>query len=269
MTIKAAALCDGEWMLFMDADAHLAPGTLKRAISFAEQSALDCVSVMPQVGPAGLVGDAVFDVSLALMSNGGRLREVRDAASRQVAANGAFILVRKAAFDRTPGFDWLRLEVADDFGLVLMLKSHGARCDIVNGGGEVKLEWYASFGEMSRAMQKNFYAIMARISLLRSIALSMFAMWMALFGLAALLPVGLALRAIAVVGVAALTTATVLAARVTGRARGAAFLWPVGFLGIAWMALRSGVIGHHIGGIAWRGVVYPSALLAAHQRVRV
>ena len=107
MTIEGAALCDGEWMLFMDADAHLAPGTLKRAISFAEQSALHCVSVVPQVGPAGLVGDAVFDVSLALMSNGGRLREVRDAASRQVAATGAFILVRKAAVATLVAFTWL------------------------------------------------------------------------------------------------------------------------------------------------------------------
>jgi hypothetical protein len=97
----------------------------------------------------------------------------------------------------------------------------------------------------------------------------MFALWMALFGLGALLPVGLALRSIALVGVAALTAATVLAAGATGRARSVAFLWPLGFLGIAWMALRSGVIGHRIGGIAWRGVVYPSALLAAHQRVRV
>jgi hypothetical protein len=42
----------------------------------------------------------------------------------------------------------------------------------------------------------------------------------------------------------------------------------MGFLGMAWMSLRAGFIGCRIGGIEWRGVVYPSTLLASHQRVR-
>jgi cellulose synthase/poly-beta-1,6-N-acetylglucosamine synthase-like glycosyltransferase len=90
------ARCDGEWLLFMDADAHLGRHTVKRALTYAEQNGLDCLSVVPEVRSAGLVGDAVFNVSLAIMSGGGRLRKVRDPKSRHVAATGAFILVRKS-----------------------------------------------------------------------------------------------------------------------------------------------------------------------------
>jgi hypothetical protein len=42
----------------------------------------------------------------------------------------------------------------------------------------------------------------------------------------------------------------------------------LGNLLIAWMLLRSTVIGARIGGIEWRGVRYPSAALSAGRRVR-
>ncbi len=266
---KGVAQSTGDWLLFMDADAHLSGQALKRAISYADAQHVDCLSVVPQIATCGFVGDAVFDVSLALLSGNGRLRTVRDPKSRHVAATGAFILVRRAAFAKTPGFSWLRLEVADDFGLALMIKSHGGTCDIINGRGEVTLEWYSSFAEMTRMMQKNVFAIVAGFSLVRAIAAAALAAWMPLSLLALALPVDPALHLIPLTGAGCMTLATVLAARATGRSLLPALCWPIGFVGTAWMALRSGIVGHRIDGIQWRGVVYPSALLKAHQRVRM
>lgn len=194
---------------------------------------------------------------------------MRDPKSRHVAATGAFILVRRTALAKTPGFSWLRLEVADDFGLALMIKSHGGTCDIINGRGEVTLEWYSSFGEMTRMMQKNVFAIVAGFSFARAIAVAALAAWVPLSLLAFALPVDPALHLIPLTGAVCMTLATVLAARATGRSLLPALCWPIGFFGTAWMALRSGIVGHRIGGIQWRGVVYPSRLLKAHQRVRM
>ncbi len=264
---EGVARADGEWILFMDADTHLGPSTLKRAIAHCEDQKLDCLSVIPEVAPAGLVADAVFDVSLALLSNQGRLHAVSDPESRHVAATGAFILVRKSRFDQTPGFEWLRLEVADDFGLVMLMKTHGGRCAIINGAGEVALEWYADFGDMTRAMQKNFFAVMSRFSLARAIALAMVSAWFALYGLALLVPAPIAAQALTLLGLLSMTAATAIASSRTGRKPG--ILWPIGFLAMAFMALRAGIIGWRIGGIQWRGVLYPSALLAPNQKVRV
>jgi hypothetical protein len=118
-------------------------------------------------------------------------------------------------------------------------------------------------------MQKNLFAIAAGFSLLRAIGVAALAAWMPLSLLALALPVEPILHLIPVTGAACMTLATVLAARATGRSLLPALCWPIGFFGTAWMSLRSGVVGHRIGGIQWRGVVYPSAVLKAHQRVRL
>lgn len=120
---------DGEWLLFMDADVHLAPSALRQAVAEAEHHGLDLLTVVPTIESAGRLSGAIFGLSLAILSVGGRLERVRDPRSPAVAATGAFILVRRAALARTPGFEWLKLEVADDFGLCLLVKSHGGRCD--------------------------------------------------------------------------------------------------------------------------------------------
>lgn len=260
---------DGEWLLFMDADVHLAPDALRRAIADAERHGLDLLTVVPTIESAGRLAGAIFGLSLAILSAGGRLTRVSDPRSPAVAATGAFILVRRAALARTPGFAWLKLEVADDFGLCLLIKSHGGRCDIVNGAGAVRLEWYASFREMRVAMQKNLFAILGRFSQLRMAGLALVFTWLGLAPAAILAPVPAWARAIPLLGLAGLVASVALASRVTARARSGAILAPLACLGMSWMVVRAAWVGWRLGGIVWRGVRYPTALLAANQRVRV
>ena len=135
----------------------------------------------------------------------------------QVRATGAFILVRRKAFDETPGFSWLKLEVSDDFGMCLMIKEHGGTCAIVNSRGEVALEWYSDFGEMTRSLQKNFFAITGRFSLARCLFQAAVMAWFGLAPLAMLLDVSPALFAIPLAGMFGSITSSVYASKVTGR----------------------------------------------------
>ena len=263
------AEADGDWLLFCDADTELAPTALPRAIAYAERKRLDFLTVIPTIGPAGFVGDAVFSFSVSLIHAAARTWAVADPQSDAVAGCGAFLLVRRAALDHTPGLDWLRLEVADDFGLCLLLKSHGGRCDIVNGRDEVSLVWYASFGEMSRSMQKNFFAILGGFSVLRCLALALLFGWLALFPLAGLLaPTAVAPWAVAALGEIAFVAAMLIGSRWTGRSWRGALVPPLGLLATSYMIARAGLVGWRIGGIEWRGVCYPSAELKRRQRVR-
>jgi hypothetical protein len=66
---------------------------------------------------------------------------------------------------------------------------------------------------------------------------------------------------------AAFITGAVLFGVWTGRAPLYPALFPsVALLLLAFLSVRAGVLGHHMGGILWRGVHYDSALLKSVQR---
>ncbi len=264
----ATETADGEWLLFMDADTHLEAGTLRRAISYMDRDGVDFLSVLPQTRSAGWLGDAAFHVAYAMLCLTSRPWKIRDARSKAIAATGAFMLARKSVFDQTPGFEWLKLEVGDDFGLCLMMKEHGGRCDFLCGRGAVSLTWYASFREMSHAMQKNFFAITGRFSPARMTIQIAVLVWLALFPLLALSGPPWLLAA-ALAGLAMQIASAALGALWSGRTLAPSLLAPLGLLLTAYIVGRAAIVGVRQGGISWRGVLYPSELLKPAQRVKL
>jgi len=261
---------DGEWLLFADADAHLGPDTLRKCISHADAERIDFLSVVPHIASAGFLGDTVFNVvtsTLCLMMLPWR---IKDPNRRTIGATGAFMLVRRSGFARTPGFAWLKLEVADDFGLCLMIKTHGGRCDLLNGREEVKIAWYSSLGEIASKMQKNFFAITGRFSPAKIVGQAAVTAWLGLFPLAALLPVqGSWPRAMLGTAMGLQVLSGLVAGRWAARPVLPSLFPGVGLVLLAWMMVRAAVVGRRIGGIRWRGVLYPTALLKNRQRVKV
>lgn len=263
---RGTARAQGDWLLFADADVRLAPGTLSRAVAFAERRGIDLLTAMPEIASA----DFWSDVAWGFVGAGvgpARMWRTRDPLSRHAFGVGAFILIRRRAFEQTPGFSWLKLEVADDQGLAMLLKHHGQRCDIVNGRGLVRLTWYASLRDMVVKSQKNWFAIAARFSLSRSALVATFCVISALSPLAMLLPgIGAPLLAVPIAGQIAFVGASAVQARWSGRPVAPSLLAPVGMLLVAFMVLRAGIIGARVGGITWRGVLYRSEDLRDVQR---
>jgi len=89
-----------------------------------------------------------------LLVVGARLGEVHDPDSRAAMGVGAFNLVRRTAFERTPGFEWLELEIADDLALGQMLKRSGARTAVVNGKGQLGLYFQRSMKDLARGAER-------------------------------------------------------------------------------------------------------------------
>ena len=62
--------------------------------------------------------------------------------SKKSIGAGAFNLVRRSVFDKSKGFEWLKMELVDDMALGQMLREAGARPMFANGTGHVGLYFY-------------------------------------------------------------------------------------------------------------------------------
>lgn len=264
-----AQTATGDWLLFCDADVHLSAQALPKAIAWCESRGLDFVSAIPTVEPARTAVDAAVQLFMRLLVGTSRLWAVEDPASSAVFGVGVFLLVRRSAFARTEGFSWLKLEVADDVALALMMKRSGARCAPLRAVGDIGIRVYDGVGQMIRALEKNGFAILGRCSAARTLV---FAALLPLFELAflwAFAPVGpWWLPWLGAAGAFLSLASTAHTAHFTGAKLWLALLYP---LGVAiWTAamVRAGIKGARQGGVVWRGTLYKSEELRAGIRVR-
>jgi hypothetical protein len=268
----------GDFLLFTDADVHFAPGALRRAVAWCEAKDLDHLAALPSLRPTSVWVDAVIASFLRSFLATMRPWAVADPDSAAFIGVGAFNLVRRSAFEKTPGLEWLRMETADDCGLGLMMKASGARCGVATAFDLVHLVWYGSLGDAARGAEKA-YASVGNCRLWRVLvgAVGTLALGVApAAGIvaAALAPANPAAWALAAVAPLSAVAGGRMARWGTraGRLRalfGPLVLGPLVAPVNAAAFVRAGLLGWWRGGVRWRGTLYPSAALRAGRRVRL
>jgi hypothetical protein len=260
-------MATGEWLLFSDADVHLAPGTLARAVSYAEAQRLDHLSILPQLRPATWL----VDVALSAFGRTGlvmaRVWLVSDPRSKVGGSVGAFGLVRRSALERSPGIEHLRLEVADDLALGQMLKASGSRSAVANGRELVSLHWYRTLPELARGTEKAAALFDHRILPAVCWTGSLAALELGPFVVALLAPFPLA-RWLGAVGAALLLGSTLWMCRFAGQRILPALLYPLGVVINGVLLLRAAVLGKIRGGLQWRSTLYSPDELRLGRRVK-
>ena len=165
---KSAALAaavresSGEWLLFVDADVRLAPSAVAAGLREAERTGADLLALLPRFELATLgerivlpfLGDAFywFPTFLAHLP---RFRKIS-------VGGGAYMLVRRAAYDAFGGHAAIHDRVIDDVGLALHAKASGARTRIALGTRLVEVRMYRGLGEIFRGFSKNLYVALSR-----------------------------------------------------------------------------------------------------------
>jgi hypothetical protein len=210
--------------------------------------------------PADGVTTLAVDAFLRFIVTAGRLWAVEDPKSTAAAGGGTFSLFRRSVLDRTPGLEWLKMEVGDDVGLGVMLKRlGGARQRAVVARETVSLQIYPSFRALTRALEKN------------GASAPMLPMLLGLFGLTALEVGWLAgFAAWWPLGVSAWVLCAVVSYSVSRWLR--CPTWPallpgLGFLPLAAVLARSTVLAWVRGGVMWRGCFYPTSAVRAGRRL--
>jgi glycosyltransferase involved in cell wall biosynthesis len=268
---EAVALATGEWLLFSDADVHIEPGALRKAIAHSIAEKIDMLALVPEYRTGSFMVDALWAIFARALALAMDPVAVRDPKRKSAIGSGAFNLVRRAAFDRTPGFEHLRLETGDDAALGLMIKENGGALELIDGHGCASVAVYRSVGEFMRGVEKNgsttaiypFGALVAGAIALLAIeyspfiaivvALSTSTPWLMWLGAVTLL---------------ATTSVNCSALWVNTRTWVAGLVWPVGLALMVYGLLRSTLLVHKRGGVLWRDTFYPLDELHAGRRFR-
>lgn len=153
------AIDDGAaWLLFTDADVHLAPDALRRAVAGGLALGADHVAVVPRI-PTEHIGERLF---LSLFILGfvclKPIARVESRSSRAYMGLGAFNLVRADAFHAIGGFRRLSLSVDDDMRLAQALKYSGRQSRVFFGGPDVSVRWHAGLLALLGGLEKNLFA---------------------------------------------------------------------------------------------------------------
>jgi len=275
---RGLAVADGELVLLTDADVHYRPGTLRKAVAHFEARGLDHLAGLPGLWPSSAILDGLIASFIRQLMTVVQPWKASDPSSPRFMGVGAFNLVRRAALQEAGGLEWLRMEVADDMAVGMMMKQAHRKCDVVNAAGLLEMHWYQTCGQAMRCSERgwatpgDFRAAgmivgAAVIAMLEAAPVVMPAMLAA----ALALPAGAALQAAAAAGLA-VTVAFFVTAGMMTRWSGGRILPPLlGPLlaGFAFFATaRAAVLGRRRGGILWRGTLYTTDALRQGRRVR-
>lgn len=156
---RAAEAASGEYLLFIDADIRLDPGTLTATVREMRGASLDALSLLPEFRRHGFWNE-VLEPMLTYMTLFGVLIPWLnwDGQKRVSIASGAFLCVRRDAYDGIGGHAAVRNLIIDDVGLALRLKRSGARCRVLDGRRLVSLRMYQGLGDFIPGYRKNLAA---------------------------------------------------------------------------------------------------------------
>ncbi len=245
--LAAAAVPSSDVLVFVDADVQLRADAVSGALELLDRAGLDFVSPYPRqlaTGAAERLVQPLLQWSwLTLVPL--RLAERSHRPSLAIA-NGQFLAVRRAAYDRAGGHPAVRGDVLDDVALARALRRTGARGGMADGTGLADCRMYVGWPALRDGYAKSLWAAFGTPAAA--------AAGVALLVVTYVLPPMAALagsRAGAAGYLAAVAGRMVSAAVTGGRAWPDALAHPVS-IGVAGALTARSVVGHRRGTLAWK-----------------
>jgi len=267
--IAGAKAASAPWLLFTDADTVHLPGSLARALEEAKNERADLLSYSPEQVVVTFAERAVMPVIFAELAAHYPPRKVRDPNSGQsskqsskqssrqgsgiAAANGQYILVRRAAYDAVGGHAAVATEILEDVALARLFRNAGQRLYFRYGGDAVRTRMYRNWAQLREGWTKNLALLFPQSEFLAFQSLFLwFGAWSAL-GFAASGAVGHHLIRIACAALWLLMYRRIHAAHFTTVNNLLAIV--AGLPMFAYLLLRSKK-AHANGQITWKGRAY-------------
>lgn len=155
---QGSQIARGKLLLFTDADIHMTPETLQKAVSLLQQQQIDHLAVSPGLKMPGMLLTllaACFGFFFGLYT---RPWKVADPRNRYHIGVGAFNLIRASVYRQLDGHRRILLRPDDDLKLGKIIKDAGFRQQFAYGHDLIEVQWYSSVKEMVVGLEKNLFA---------------------------------------------------------------------------------------------------------------
>src|SRR3989442_9469971 len=124
----------GEWLLFVDSDSILARDAVERTLSHAKRNGKDVLSVFPRCELRGFWAKMVWPVLASVIRLLYPLRSVNDSKGGRAVLFGAFILIKRGAYERIGGHEAVRGDFVEDKQMANNLKAKGVPFEVLLDG---------------------------------------------------------------------------------------------------------------------------------------
>lgn len=149
----------GNWLLFTDADTFHHPGSLDAVLDRVQRERADMISLSPGQETVTWWEKAVIPFAYFELARRFRFSKINDPKSKSAAANGQYLLIRRAVYESIGGHEAVHGEILEDVALARRLKSEGRRILFLPGVKWVSTRMYRTFGDMWAGWRKNLYLL--------------------------------------------------------------------------------------------------------------
>jgi glycosyltransferase involved in cell wall biosynthesis len=158
---KGAELSTAPWFLFTDADVRFLPGVIERAVARCLDENLDFLTLFPEMGARSIWMKSFHALALGLA--GLLLGLWAPIAWRRrfpMGGAGAFMLVRRDAYEGAGGHASIRLRVVDDLALGFLLHRFRGKTSLAMAQDWLSVPYAPTIPDLIRVTRKNAFAIL-------------------------------------------------------------------------------------------------------------
>jgi chlorobactene glucosyltransferase len=154
-----AQVAVADWLLFSDADTVHRPGSLGALLAYAKTQGADLLSISPGQKLAAWWEKSVIPVVFVQLAALYPFEKVSNPRSPVAAANGQYILIRRASYESVGGHAAAPDAVLEDVDLARRVKSTGGRLIFLAGAQWAETRMYRTFAEMWTGWTKNLFLL--------------------------------------------------------------------------------------------------------------
>ena len=174
---KGIAASSGPWICMIDADCRQTSNrTLSTAIQHAVDNRIDLLSVLPTLEMRGFWEAAVQPVCSGMLMIWYDPADVNNPDKPQAYANGAFMLIRRSAYEAIGTHEAIRDRLTEDMNMAALVKHSGLNLKVIRNSGLYQVRMYSSLKGMVRGWSRIFFGTFSTIGRLTLCLLALLVM---------------------------------------------------------------------------------------------